>query len=112
VRRSTFLAAALFIWLAAAVSSLAAQGLASVPVQGQFIDGRTGRPVPGLTVSLIHPRLGRSAPAYTDASGRFGWQSIPLQQAPYFLEVYWGRNLIYLQPVTVRGPVFLPPMRI
>jgi hypothetical protein len=63
-------------------------------------------------VSLIHPALGRSAPAFTDPIGRFGWTAIPLRPEPYFLEVYWGKKLIYRQPVQVRGPLILPPTRI
>jgi hypothetical protein len=82
---------------------------AGASVQGQLIS-RTQVPVPGVTAFLVHPVLGRSAPSVTDASGRFGWGFIPIRPEPYFLEIYWGPNLIYRQPVQISGPVFLPPI--
>lgn len=81
----------------------------SVPVQGQLIS-RVQGPVPGVTVSLVHRIFGRSAPAFTDVYGRFGWSAIPISPEPYFLEVYWGQNLIYRQPVQVGTPLALPPI--
>jgi hypothetical protein len=81
----------------------------SVPVQGQVISRAQG-PVPGVTAFLIHPILGRSAPTFTDAGGRFGWAAIPIRAEPYFLEVYWGPNLIYREPVQVMRPMQLPPI--
>lgn len=81
----------------------------SVPVQGQLISRLHG-PVPGVTVFLVHSVLGRSAPTFTDAYGRFGWGAIPIRPEPYFLEVYWGPNLIYRQPILVSTPIALPPI--
>lgn len=81
----------------------------TVPVQGQVISRSRG-PVPGVTVSLIHPALGRSAPAFTDGYGRFGWNAIPLRPEPYFLEIYWGQQLMYRQPVRINQPLMLPPI--
>ena len=82
------------------------------PVEGVLIDGRTGTPAPGLLVSLIHPVLGRSAPSFTDPYGRYGWFAIPMRPEPYYLEVYWGPNLIFRQQLRVGGPVRLPPIRL
>ncbi len=81
----------------------------SVPVSGQIIS-RTQGPVPGVTVLLVHPILGQSAPSYTDVYGRFGWSIIPVRPEPYFLEVWWGPNLIYRAPLPVVGPTQLPPI--
>ena len=85
---------------------------AGVPVQGHVLSRSSGGPVPGVSVVLVHQRLGRSAMSYTDADGRFGWSAIPLQSEPYFLEIYWGQQLIYRQPVAVRSPITLPPIRL
>src|SRR5687767_835791 len=78
------------------------------PVGGVILDNRTGMGAPGLTASLIHPQLGRSAPTLTDAGGHFEWSAIPVRSEPYYLEIYWGSNLIYRQQVLVQGPVRLP----
>ena len=82
------------------------------PVDGVVIDDRTGRGAPGLTASLIHPQLGRSAPSLTDAEGHFEWTAVPVQPEPYYLEIYWGSRLIYRQQVLVRGPVRVSPLRL
>jgi hypothetical protein len=79
------------------------------PVQGQLISRNQG-PVPGVTVFLLHPVLGRSAPSVTDGYGRFGWSAIPIRREQFFLEIYWGERLIYRQPLMVVQPVFLPPI--
>lgn len=81
----------------------------TVPVQGQLISRAQGA-IPGVTVFLVHPVLGRSAPSYTDVYGRFGWVAIPVRMEWYYLEVYWGQNLIYRQPVQVIQPMVLPPI--
>lgn len=80
-----------------------------VPVQGQVFSG--GGPVPGVTVFLVHPILGRSAPSQTDIYGRFGWSAIPLRQEPYYVEIYWGQQIVYRQMVGVGAPYTqLPPI--
>jgi len=82
-------------------------------VQGQLISRNTNYPAPGLKVSLIHPQLGRSAPAISDGNGVFTFYGIPLMQTPYFLEVYWGNQLIYRGPIWVNSyRVSLPPLYI
>jgi len=107
---SLFLAALAFLAFYSQHSN--AQEFGFAPVQGQILDGRTGRPAPGLMVSLVHPVLGRSAPAYTGPNGQFGWGAIPIRPEQYFLEVYWGPKLIFRQPLMVRGYVLLPPLRL
>jgi hypothetical protein len=79
-----------------------------VPVHGQVFARNVNGPAPGLTVFLVHQFIGRSAPTFTDANGRFGWLAIPASAQPYFIEVYWGQQLIYRQPIQVRGPTLLP----
>ena len=81
----------------------------TVPVQGQLISRNQG-PVPGLTVFLLHPLLGRSMPSITDQYGRFGWVAIPLRPEAYFLEIYWGPNLVYRQAIQVMQPLTIAPI--
>jgi hypothetical protein len=100
------------VLLGGAITLLAAPGnanmpIAAVPVQGQLVSRSRG-PVPGMTLFLVHRVFGRSAPAYSDAGGRFGWAAIPVSAEPYFLEVYWGSSLMYRQPIQVGGPLALP----
>ena len=104
--------AGLILVLASLPSHAQNRGMANVPVQGSLISRNTGAPVPGLTASLIHQVLGRSAPSYSDRDGRFGWVAIPTRPEPYYLEVYWGNKLIYRQPIQVTAPVVLRPIRL
>ena len=62
---------------------------------------RSGQPIPGVTVSLVHPTLGRSAPVATDSEGRFSISNVPEARDPFYLEVYWGRTLKYRKAVPV-----------
>jgi len=63
------------------------------------------QPVPGVVVSLFHPVYGRSSPSYTDGWGRYAIHAVPPDQAPYYIEVYWGNQLIYRDPIQVFGPL-------
>ena len=81
----------------------------SVPVHGQLLSRSQG-PVPGCTIYLVHQALGRSAPSRTDSYGRFGWSAIPVRPEPYYLEMYWGSNLIYRSQLLVQGPLVLQPI--
>lgn len=110
-RRRRFLAALLLAPLLLVGGGAPAQPFpgASVPVQGQLLSRSRGA-VPGVTAFLLHPFLGRSAPSFTDAYGRFGWIAIPVRPEPYFLEIYWGQQLIYRQPIRVEAPLMLPPI--
>ena len=69
---------------------------------------KNGAPVPGLLISLVHPVIGRSVPVFTDNYGNFLMGNIPIIKTPYYLEVYWGKRLIYRNTVLVLGPVKLP----
>jgi hypothetical protein len=108
--RATRAALALALSLFLAPQARAQNSVA--PVAGVILDNRSGTGAPGLTAYLIHPVLGRSAPTLTDADGHFGWAAIPMRSEPYYLEIYWGKNLIYRQQLVVPGPVRLPPLRL
>ena len=77
--------------------------------QGVLVSGTVtdhfGRPVPGVAVSLIHQQFGRSPPAFTDGFGQYSLWNIPPSPLPYFIEVYWGNQLIYRQQLVVAGPL-------
>ena len=81
---------------------------AQVP-QGAFIDGfvvnAQTQPLPGVTVSLAHPFLGRSTPVTTNLAGYFSFSNIPINQTYYF-EIYWGNQLIYRNTLSVWGPLY------
>ena len=98
----------LIIWLvigAIALLLLSSQAHGQGVLVSGTVTDRFGRPVPGVAVSLIHPQFGRSAPAFTDGFGQYSLWSIPPNSAPYFIEVYWGYQLIYRQQLVVGGPL-------
>jgi len=66
--------------------------------------------IPGLTVSLVHPSVGRSSPSITDSWGRFFFSNVPLINTPYYIEIYWGYQLIYRNTVMIVGNIQLPPI--
>ena len=74
----------------------------AVPVHGT-VRNASGQPVPGVTVSLFHPSFGRSSSSMTDPWGRYVQYNVPVHPAPYFIEVYWGVQLIYRGQIQVRG---------
>jgi hypothetical protein len=88
---------------------LPAKVLAQVPVQGQVRNG-AGYPIPGLTVSLVHPVVGRSYPSLTNEYGVFSFSNVPARSDPYYLEIYWGSTLVFRQPLVVTQPLTLPPV--
>ena len=79
-------------------------------VQGTILKAPANQPIPGMMVSLVHPRLGRSAPSFTNNFGQFAIFNIPPDQEPYYLEVYWGSSLMFRTPVQINGSVTLPPI--
>ena len=82
-------------------------------VSGTVVSGSTRRPVPGVTVSLVHPERGRSASATTDSNGHFAFFGIPGMPTPYYIEIYWGKDLLYRNTHTIQGGnVVLPEIRI
>jgi hypothetical protein len=76
-------------------------------VSGRIVRG-DGSPVPGLTVSLVHPQVGRSQPISSDETGHFVFYNVPIQPDAYYVEVYWGDRLIYRNTVLVHGDFTIP----
>ncbi len=64
-------------------------------------------PLAGLTVYLVHPVKGRSSPVYTDRSGTFRLRNVPPVADSYYLEIYWGSDLVFRDRQHVVGDVEL-----
>jgi hypothetical protein len=80
-------------------------------VSGVLMSRMNGMGAPGLTVSLVHPNLGRSMPAISDLYGRYMFYGIPIMPTPYYIEVYWGFQLVYRNMIMVSRPnVEIPPI--
>lgn len=79
-----------------------------------WIISNTQGPVQGATVSLVHPVLGRSAPAFSVQGGYYAFYNIPPRQEPFYIEVYWGQELLfrsqiyYTIPSSMRYDIRLP----
>lgn len=108
IRRLEFLAVRLAFVVAAGLLLATAGHAQNVLVQGTFISRTSNTPVEGITVYLMHPILGRSAPSVSDAHGRFGWTAIPVRPDSYLLEAYWGQSLVMRQPLPVNAPISIP----
>ena len=89
---------------------LGAPAVYAETLDGKVVD-RSGKPVPGLTVSLVHPIKGRSSPRFTNSKGEFSFSNVPRQSKPYYLEIYWGKKLISRKRVRIRGKMKLPTIR-
>jgi len=71
------------------------------PIYGQVISQTRGA-VSGVTVSLVHPTLGRSTPVFTDSQGHYFFANVP-SQGTYYVEAYWGSKLLYRGTVNYSG---------
>lgn len=98
-------AAFLFFVFALTFASQAQQTRQQAVVTGKLIATYNNAPAPGMTVSLVHPVLGRSAPAISDNFGTFTLRGIPIRSDAYYLEVYWGNQLINRQSIIVNTPM-------
>lgn len=78
-------------------------------LQGNVLNG-SNRGIPGLTVFLVHPVLGRSSPSFTDVSGHYFFSNVPLRPEPYYLEIYWGQRLLYRNTLQIRGNIAARPI--
>jgi hypothetical protein len=87
----------LIIFVAMAVapcgSARAQTGPTGPPIYGT-VTSKTRGPISGVTVSLVHPTLGRNTPAFTDAKGYYFFTNVPPRQT-YYIEAYWGNKLLY-----------------
>ena len=72
------------------------------PIFGQVISLQRGL-IAGVTVSLVHPVAGRSQPATSGQNGFYSFGNVPPQATPYFLEAYWGNQLLFRQQVLYQG---------
>ncbi|HYR23126.1 MAG TPA: carboxypeptidase-like regulatory domain-containing protein [Chthoniobacterales bacterium] len=96
-----------FFIILAAVSVLVCGSVAVVrgqfnpPIYGQVISQSRG-PVAGITVSLVHPTLGRSTPVFTQQNGSYFFANVPPGQT-YYIEAYWGNTLLYRGVVNYYG---------
>ena len=103
---------ALILPLSVVVASVLATP-AAAQVQQASVDGTvvyratTTEPetaIPGVTVYLVNPAVGRSHAEITDLDGRFSFENVPNTpdgQNWYYVEIYWGRDLIYRRAVQV-----------
>ena len=70
-------------------------------VSGEIVASQTSKAIPGLSVYLVHPRLGRSVAAISDNFGKFVFYDIPFHNEQYYIEVYWGDSVRYRNPLSV-----------
>jgi hypothetical protein len=68
--------------------------------------------IPGLTVYLVHPEVGRSSPSITDNFGRFHFYNVPLRNSPYYIEIYWGRDLVFRNSALIDGNIDLGKIKL
>ena len=90
-------AVALFLILALGAAAEAQKANGAV-VTGTVVD-RQGRQAPGLMVFLVTQHA-RTGPVTSDRNGQFFFTRVPLGQV-YYVEVYWGKDLMYRKPVKV-----------
>jgi Carboxypeptidase regulatory-like domain len=90
----------LFIFLVAmaVMAHGSARAQTGPPIYGMVISQTRG-PVSGVSVSLVHPTLGRTTPAFSQANGYYFFTNVPPWQT-YYIEAYWGNSLLY------RGTVY------
>lgn len=67
-----------------------------------------GKYLPGLSVYLVSKVHGRTYPVYTDDLGKFEFPSTIASENEldtFYLEIYWGRTLVYQGKVLLMSPV-------
>ena len=72
------------------------------PISGMVISQQRG-PVAGVTVSLVHPIIGRNAPVFSAPNGAYFFANVPPQAQPYFIEAYWGKQLLFRGQLLYQG---------
>src|SRR5215212_7612449 len=96
----TLSALLLALWMAYGLASTASAQPASRALDG-YVKDQEFQPLRGVTTYLVHPTKGRSQPVFTDASGYYAFPNVPPAPDSYYIEVYWGRNLLYRVSVMV-----------
>jgi len=69
-------------------------------VTGVVVD-RSKNPVPNARVSIAHTEFGRQPTILTDQQGRFSQQI--LRPGEYYVEVYWGIELVFRKKYKIEG---------
>jgi hypothetical protein len=72
------------------------------PISGYVTSAQFG-PVVGATVSLVHPAIGRSSPAFTGQTGGYFFTNIPPRADPFYIEAYWGNQLLFRGQLYYQG---------
>jgi hypothetical protein len=85
--------------------------LSALSLKGQVIN-KQNRPIPGLTISIVNTTAGRSTPSITDAGGNFLISNIPLVNQKFYLEIYWGKDLIYRNLISIVKDTVMPVIKI
>jgi hypothetical protein len=57
----------------------------------------------GVTVSLVHPVAGRSAPSFSASTGAYFFANVSPQAQPYYIEAYWGNKLLFRDQLDYHG---------
>src|SRR6266480_1553612 len=97
-------AISLLVVLAALHSSLLRGQAPLPPVYGRVVSAQhNGGPVAGVTVSLVHPVIGRSTPVFSNSNGEFFFPSVPPRPDSYFIEAYWGNQLLFRNSLYYNG---------
>jgi len=94
------IAALLTVWLLAFTEAPAQ--IPTPPIYGVVISGQRG-PVGGVTVSLVHPVIGRSAPSFSAPNGAYFFGNVPPQAQPFYIEAYWGNQLLFRGQLSYQG---------
>ena len=82
-------------------------------VHGNIVNANSYLGIPGLTVYLVHPIIGRSYPSITNEYGYFSFSNVPLRNDYYYVEIYWGNTLIYSNYTLINQfEVNLPTLRL
>ena len=92
---SLSLAGAFFLGGILSCATSAPAQTAPVSLVEGYVYRSSGQPVPGVTVSLVHPLVGRSSPSITNPGGYYYFSNVPMRADPYYIEVYWGTQLLY-----------------
>jgi len=71
-------------------------------ISGTVFSYQSG-PLGGVTVSLVHPVIGRSAPVVSAPGGWYYFVNIPPQSQPFYIEAYWGSQLLFRGQVLYQG---------
>ena len=100
MKRSQFLIL-LAAMMLAAPGAVSAQMLAP-PISGTVFSSQRG-PLGGVTVSLVHPVIGRSTPVFSAPNGTYFFVNIPPQPQPFFIEAYWGTQLLFRGQLAYQG---------